>query len=101
MKGWKLDDEGVPNPIYSRDITTKMIADTVRSYLKNEGELLDEKDLGTRTVTNALNALNFEFEEGNHHASYLMTDEPSFQRGWRNCLKKYGLPSLKREQGGG
>jgi hypothetical protein len=97
-KGWKLDDDKVPGNITGQDITTKMIADTVRSYLKNEGELLKDDDLKTRKVTNALVALNFEFEEGAHRASFLVTNKPSFQRGWRNCLQKYGFPPSAGEQ---
>jgi hypothetical protein len=101
-KKWKLDEDGVPGLITERDITTKMIADTVRSYLKNEGEITDDKDPkgATRRVTNALGSLNFEFKQGTHRAYFLVTDKPSFQRGWRNCLMKYGVPPEMGEQGG-
>lgn len=90
--GPKLDKDGVPVPMKGREITTKMIADTVRENLKNEGELLKDEDLKTRSVTEALRSLLFEFEPGAQRASYLVTDRPSFSMGWRNCVRKYGEP---------
>ncbi len=90
--GPKRDKDGIPVPMEGREITTKMIADTVRANLKNEGELLKDEDLKTRSVTEALKSLLFEFEPGAQRASYLVTDRPSFSMGWRNCVRKYGEP---------
>jgi len=74
---------------------TRDVNDQLNSDLKEQGNVRKDDEIKTRTTTNTLQVLGYEFIRGAGSKSYFHPD--SSEDVFKRCVRKYGLRGLSRD----